>query len=67
MDQMNNLAPSYVHVLSTEHNDLDDEMTCSKIIDLLEPSVRESMKMRKLSINTDLMKSTAKKVLRQPM
>lgn len=38
-------------------------MTCSKIIELLEPSVRESMKMRKLSMNTDFIKSHVRKVI----
>ena len=37
-------------------------MTCSKIIELLEPSVRESMKMRKLSMNTELIKSNGRKL-----
>jgi hypothetical protein len=37
-------------------------MTCSSIIDMLEPSVRESLKMRKLSMHTDFIKSNIRKV-----
>jgi Fic family protein len=62
MEPISTFSTSYVHTLSTEHYDLDNEMTCSKIIELLEPSVRESMKMRKLSMNTELIKSNGRKV-----
>lgn len=36
---------------------MDSDMTSSVIIELLEPSVRDSLNKRKMSMNTDLLKS----------
>jgi hypothetical protein len=53
---------SYIQTMSTANYGIDSEMTCSKIIDLLEPSVRESMKMRKFSMATQFIKPNTRKV-----